>query len=256
MVGDADTLWRLDTIPLPDEPFDWSAVDPADVAFVQEVVALSDGCCDALLDTEFRTITRRILARVAARDPGRFGGARTRLGARPSLVWLAGQANGSFLAAVALDVVVVGVVRRRELLGPRSHACSALRVSPPTGDRRWRSEPLAVGDPSLLHSGYRARLSIQRDRMLDVAERRRTWSMSEIDGGLARVDVRADTTKVVSAVKGVLTDSGRGIVMLGFGDRADDAYYVSLSIPDAHDLVHRVQLALDAPLPNVGMTLD
>jgi len=133
---------------------------------------------------------------------------------------------------------------------------AAMLLLPGASPRRIIAGTLEAGDPSLLHSGYRARLLIQRDRMLEIAEGRRTWSMSEIDGGLARVNVRADTSKVVSAVKGVLTDSGRGVVMLGFGDRADDAYYVSLSIPEAHDLVQRVQLALDAPLPNVGTTFE
>src|SRR5215207_7526430 len=72
VVGDADTLWRLDTDPLPDEEFHWSAVDPVDKAFVEEVVALSDECCRLVLDVEYQTIVRRILARVAAQDPRPF----------------------------------------------------------------------------------------------------------------------------------------------------------------------------------------
>ena len=56
-VGDADALWRLDAIPLPDEPFDWSVVEPRDVAFVEQVLALSDRCCVEMLDIEFRTVT-------------------------------------------------------------------------------------------------------------------------------------------------------------------------------------------------------
>src|SRR3954469_8150830 len=51
-VGDVDALWRLDARPLPDEPFNWSGVDPADVSFVRDVLALSDRCCDELLDAE------------------------------------------------------------------------------------------------------------------------------------------------------------------------------------------------------------
>src|SRR6476661_3198578 len=38
-VGDADALWRLDVKPLPDEPFDWSAVQHEDREFVAEVLA-------------------------------------------------------------------------------------------------------------------------------------------------------------------------------------------------------------------------
>src|SRR3954453_15831578 len=45
-VGDPDALWRLDVKPLPDEPFDWNAVQPEDKEFVVQVLALSDHCCD------------------------------------------------------------------------------------------------------------------------------------------------------------------------------------------------------------------
>jgi hypothetical protein len=48
-----------------------------------------------------------------------------------------------------------------------------------------------------------------------------------------------------------LRDSGRAIVLVGFGEQLDDAEFVSLTIPDAHDLVRQVQVALDTPLPRV-----
>ena len=50
-------------------------------------------------------------------------------------------------------------------------------------------------------------------------------------------------------MKGVLTDTGRATVLIGFGERLEDADFVALTVPDAHDLVRRVQLALGAPLP-------
>src|SRR5215204_1574871 len=52
-VGSADALWRLDVRPLPDEPFDSTAVQPEDEEFVAEVLALSDHCCDEAFDFEF-----------------------------------------------------------------------------------------------------------------------------------------------------------------------------------------------------------
>ena len=61
--------------------------------------------------------------------------------------------------------------------------------------------------------------------------------------------MRASPTKVVDAVKGVLLDSGRATVIVGFGEQVDDADFVALTVPDAHELVRRVQLALDTPLP-------
>ena len=40
-------------------------------------------------------------------------------------------------------------------------------------------------------------------------------------------------------------------VIVGFGDRVDDAHYLALSVPDAHSLVHQVQSALEAPIPRI-----
>ncbi len=120
-VGSAEALWRLDVLPLPDEPFDWTAVEPCDVAFVTEVLALSD--------------------------------------------------------------------------------------------RGW-SDLSTLGHPALLHSSTRARLVDQRDHLLDVAERRRTWSVVGTDGLSVRVDVRAQPTKVVHSTKAVLRDSGRAVVLV------------------------------------------
>jgi hypothetical protein len=92
-------------------------------------------------------------------------------------------------------------------------------------------------------------LIIRRDAMAQVARQRRTWSVVDDDGPSARVEVRANPAQVVSAVKGLLTDTGRGTVIVGFGERVEDADYVCLTIPEAHELVRRVQDALDAPLP-------
>ena len=49
--------------------------------------------------------------------------------------------------------------------------------------------------------------------------------------------MRASPTKVVYAVKGVLLDSGRATVIVGFGEQVDDADFVDLTVPDAHELV-------------------
>ena len=55
--------------------------------------------------------------------------------------------------------------------------------------------------------------------------------------------------KPLTAIKGVVPDTGRGTVIIGFGDHVDDARYVLLTVPDAHELVRMVQGALDAPFP-------
>lgn len=221
-------MWRLDAIPLPDDPFDWSVVEPRDVAFVEQVLALSDRCCAEMLDIEFRTVTRRILARVAGRDPRPF---RRSPHAARCAAWLWAWFG-------------VGNCSDR---GRSLWRAAGLESDP------WSCpDTLLLGDPALLHSGMRAHLVMRRDVMLEVAGRRRTWSVAETDGTSARVAVRAAPTKVVYSVKGVAADTGRATVLIGFGEQVDDAHFVALTVPDAHELVRRVQLALDAPLPGVG----
>ena len=249
-VGDADALWRLDATPLPDEPFDWSAVEPCDAAFLQEVLALSDRCCIEMLDAEYRTATRRILARVARRDPRPFRRSPHPARCGASLVWLVGQANGEFgrgsrrTAAWLWAWFGVGNCADRGRSLRR-----AAGLEPEQGS--W-SEPLPLGDPAVLHSRFRASLVAERDRMLEVAGRRRTWSVVGDDAASARVEVRASPAKVVHAVKGVLADTGRATVLIGFGEQLEDAEFVALTVPDAHELVRRVQLALDTSLPHRG----
>jgi hypothetical protein len=84
--------------------------------------------------------------------------------------------------------------------------------------------------------------------MLEVARHRCTWSV-EVDGDVAKVHVRAEPAKAVKALKGILLDSGRAKVLVGFGEHEEDATYHALNVPDAHDLVSMLHRALDAPLP-------
>lgn len=71
-VGGPEALEALDDAPLPDEPFAWDGI-PDDIHDrVAEVLAMSDRCCDELLGVECRTAARRVLARIASRDPEVF----------------------------------------------------------------------------------------------------------------------------------------------------------------------------------------
>jgi hypothetical protein len=95
-VGDPIQLAQLDDDPLPDEPFRCDGISVDVRARVNEVLALSDRCCDEMLDVEFRTACRRVLARVASREPEIFcrkGRAET---AAAALVWTVGKANDLF----------------------------------------------------------------------------------------------------------------------------------------------------------------
>ena len=249
-VGDADALWRLDVKPLPDEPFDWTAVQPEDREFVAEVLALSDHCCDEAFDFEFRTAARRILARVARNDPRPLRRHQHAARCAASLVFLVGSANGDFGRGGRLPSSLLWRWFGVGDCAGRAHTLRRAAGLEPEDRYGW-DDPMVLGDPALLHSWTRGRLVDQRDRLLDVAERRRTWSVIADDGRSARVEVRAQPTKVVHSAKAVLRDSGRAIVLVGFGEHLEDAEFMSLTIPDAHDLVRQVQIALDTALPRV-----
>lgn len=95
-VGGEHALDGLDAQSLPDEPFAWDGI-PADIhAAVAEVLTSCDRCCDEMLDVEFRTACRRVLARVASAGPEVF---RRRVKAETSaaaVCWIVGKANDLF----------------------------------------------------------------------------------------------------------------------------------------------------------------
>ncbi|WP_441962380.1 DUF6398 domain-containing protein [Mycolicibacterium houstonense] len=93
-VGGEEQLDQLSTVPLPDEPFDWSGIPDDVTPRVAEVLELADSCCDALLDVEYRTVARRVLARIASEGPEVFRRKARADTAAAAVVWIAGKANG------------------------------------------------------------------------------------------------------------------------------------------------------------------
>jgi hypothetical protein len=250
IVGSAEALWDLDADPLPDEPLDRSAVDPVDLPFVTQVVTRIDTLTTIVFDTEHRTIARRILARVAARDPSVL---RRRLDVdrcAAALVWLVLHANhtvargGRLRAQFVWDWFGVGNCSGR---GRTLRRAAGLDVDADDPAPPWH--PLPLGDATLLHSRYRAGLIRRRDILLDIARERRTFSIESIDTRAAQIRLNAQRVTLAGAWKGVIAAEGRAAVVVGFGDDPERARYVMLSIPDARDLVRLVQQALDSPLP-------
>lgn len=95
-VGDTTQLDRLDDNPLPDEAFQWEGIPDDVTARVHEVLALTDRCCEEILDIEYRTACRRVLVRVASKGPEVFRRAGRAATAAAALVWTVGKANDLF----------------------------------------------------------------------------------------------------------------------------------------------------------------
>jgi Domain of unknown function (DUF6398) len=95
-VGGQDVLDHLDDRPLPDEPFDWTGIEEDVASCVQEVLAHIDRCCDGVLDAEYRTACRRLLARAAVGDSRVFRRKAKPETAAAAIVWIVGSANNTF----------------------------------------------------------------------------------------------------------------------------------------------------------------
>ncbi len=95
-VGGAKALDALDASPLPDEEFEWSQVADDVRGRVGEVLSICDRCCDDLLNVEYRTVCRRLLARVATGDPEIFRRRGSSDTAAAALCYVVGKANDLF----------------------------------------------------------------------------------------------------------------------------------------------------------------
>ncbi|MFP5452078.1 MAG: DUF6398 domain-containing protein [Thermoleophilia bacterium] len=162
VVGGDAALRSLDATPLPDEPFPWAGI-PDDIRErIGEVLALTDACCDALMDTECRTAARRFLASAARGDPRVF-----RRRARPetaaaAVVWIIGRANrmlghrgGVRSGAIAEHLGLTSI--------PNQRAHTLLIAA---GHEPWEAgSDASLGSPAYLTSRRRAEIIATRDRL-------------------------------------------------------------------------------------------
>ncbi len=155
-VGGRDALDTLDDRALPDEEVRWEHV-PEDIhPRFAEVLELCDAFCERWLDAEHRTAVRRLAARVAAADPGVFGGTGRTDTAAAALCWIVGKANRAFDHGWGKH----GSLLVKDLMewfgitaSPSTRAARMLRAI--DVDDRWFSIYAALGDPALLVSSER-----------------------------------------------------------------------------------------------------
>lgn len=164
-VGGRDALDALDDRPLPDDAFRWDGI-PEDVhPMVAHVLDRCDAFCDRWLDVEHRTAVRRLMAMVAAADPGVFRGSGRADTAAAALCWIVGKANGVFNQGWGSH----GSMLVKDLMGwfgltgsPSNRAARMLRAL--DLDDRWFSIWNALGRTDLLVSGERAAILTHRKR--------------------------------------------------------------------------------------------
>jgi hypothetical protein len=250
-VGGFDELMHLDAEPLPNEEFDWSTVEPQDETFVALVLMLVDECCDQMLDNEYRTIARRMLARIAARDPRVLRRSENTDRFAAGLVWLAGRGSGGFARRGSRPKSGqlwrwFGVTDCSDR-GRSLRAAADLFPDADLADYTF-SDELALGDAGLLHSRFRKSLVIQRDTRLDItAEREQRSPVVAFDGN--RLVVAVEQIAVLGAAKSLPVDGERLGICILLGTELDKAKCYDLSIPDAHKLIYCLQAALDDPPP-------
>lgn len=158
-IGTVQQLWSLDAQPLPDEPFDRSAVAPAAAGAVDEVLTLIDDACSELVDPELRIAARRLTARVAAGDAAALVDQPNRAVSAAVLVWLVARGNGAFGHGRARVMDLMAHLGLRQA-SPAGWAKPYLRAA---GLREHGRRGRVTLGPELLTSDYRRSIIELRD---------------------------------------------------------------------------------------------
>ncbi len=156
-VGSRAALEELDDRPLRDEPFCWDGIHPDVEQRVREVVELIDRCCDDLLDTEYRTACRRLLASLAA-PPEAFRRRGKPQTAAAAVVWIIGKVNDLFRNG---NIQVNELMSYFGLTGSVSQRAETLMRG---AGLAYASYDLRLGSPGYLVSTRRRKIIELRDR--------------------------------------------------------------------------------------------
>jgi len=163
-VGSGDALDALDDVPLPDEPLDWTGI-PDDIRHrVTEVLALCDRCCDELLDAEYRTAARRVLARIARQGPEAFRRKGRPDTAAAAICWAVGRVNDLFSprgGGMTQNDLLAHFGIQQGSVSPRAGTLLA------AGDFPRHPGDLTLGSPDYLISTRRHHIIETRDRYSD-----------------------------------------------------------------------------------------
>jgi len=167
--GGEKALDELDAGPLPEEPFAWDGV-PADVhARVGEVLDLVERCCAELLDDEYRTACRRLLADVAGGDPEIFRRRGKAEMTAAAVCWIAGKANALFdPTAPGPTMQVKQLMAHFGVTSASQRSGMLLRAVGVEPDNRY--VVMNLGTPRYLTGARRAQILEDRDRFRAMAD--------------------------------------------------------------------------------------
>lgn len=165
-VGGPEALRAIDSVPLPDEPFDWAGVPEGACASVARIVTLCDDACAAVLDIEHRTACRRFLREVAVGDMQALTEASQPAQVAAAACWVVGQLNDSFRAGAG-SARVKDLLAHLGLTGTvAQHGYALVRA---TGRPRPRGAyDLGIRSVELLVSRRRESIIKRRDTYLSM----------------------------------------------------------------------------------------
>jgi len=167
-VGTEKNLSRLDVLPLPEEPFDWTGIAEDVRPRVEEVLELSDRCCDQLLDAEYRRACRRLLELIAKGDPEVFRRKARADTAAAAVCWIVGKDNDLFGPSggglLVKDLMAHFGIHQG---GVSQRAATFLKAA---GFEYDGYGEIRLGSPDLLVSARRRRIVELRDRYNKIAK--------------------------------------------------------------------------------------
>lgn len=265
-VGGIDALEDLDAVPIPDEPFSWMGVRESHKAIVGEVLAALDAAFDAELslpiDEEYRTITRRLLARIADRDPSTLVGT-TAPRVAAALTWIAMNGNEDLKKGTTLTTQdlwkAFGVTNCTDR-GRTIHR--ALDFIAPEQEWNWpyrRRSDVLLNDARFMHSRNRASLVRQRDALIAAILQEQALGAVRhsvtLQDGYRYTEARPITPR--SAQRAAF-DGQRPVIAVTLGERRHEKEVVALTIHDAQRLVVMLEQALVSQYaqPNPDDPLD
>jgi hypothetical protein len=251
-VGGIDALEDLDAEPIPDEPFSWMGVHESHRAVVEDVLSAIDAAfatpLSSPIDVEYRTITRRLLARVADRDPSTLlGTTGPRIAA--ALTWIAMSGNEDLKKGSTLttqDLWKVFGVTNCSDRGRTLHR--ALDFFAPDHEWEWpyrRRSDVLLSDARYLHSRNRASLVRQRDELIAAILQERALGAARhsvmLQDGYRYTSARPITPR--SAQRSAV-DGHRPVIAVTLGEHRHENEVVALTIHDAQRLVVMLEQAL------------